>query len=169
MSGPRVRVEFLIVDGMSNEKKESKDEEGNQGGGFFRGPRFRCLLRVGACAEARGTTGGATRSTTRRAAAGGGRPEAELAKAKALQQQADKYGLGDYAHHDYAAAGKDLAAGQDRTARTIRHPRQSLNKAIDEYTTVISKGGALYLAAAGADGGGAKGGRRPEGSRRGKG
>lgn len=73
-------------------------------------------------------------------------PEAELAKAKALQQQADAYSLGDYVPDDYAAASRDLAAGQQSYGKDNAASKKSLDRSIDGFTTVISKGGALYLA-----------------------
>jgi len=75
-----------------------------------------------------------------------GAPEAELAKAQGLQQRADKYGLGEYAPEDYAAATKDLKAGQDAYGKDNAASKESLTRAIDEFTSVITKGGALYLA-----------------------
>lgn len=72
-------------------------------------------------------------------------PDAELAQAQSLQQKADKYGLGEYAPEDYAAATKDLKAGQDAYGKDNAASKESLTKAIDEFTTVITKGGALYL------------------------
>jgi len=73
-------------------------------------------------------------------------PDAELAQAKSLQQKADKYGLAEYAPDDYAAATKDLKAGQDAYGKDNAASKQSLTRAIDEFTTVITKGGGLYLA-----------------------
>jgi hypothetical protein len=73
-------------------------------------------------------------------------PDAELAQAKSLQQKADKYGLGQYDAEDYAAATKDLKAGQDAYGKDNSAAKESLTKAIDEFNSVISKGGALYLA-----------------------
>jgi hypothetical protein len=73
-------------------------------------------------------------------------PDAEMAQAKSLQQKADKYGLGEYDAEDYAAATKDLKAGQDAYGKDNAAAKESLTKAIDEFTTVITKGGALYLA-----------------------
>ncbi len=73
-------------------------------------------------------------------------PDAELAQAKSLQQKADKYGLGEYDADDYAAATKDLKAGQDAYGNDNAAAKESLTRAIDEFNSVISKGGALYLA-----------------------
>ncbi len=73
-------------------------------------------------------------------------PDAELAKAQSLQQQADKYGLGEYDAEDYAAATKDLKMGQDAYGKDNAAAKESLTKSIDEFNSVITKGGALYLA-----------------------
>ena len=73
-------------------------------------------------------------------------PDAELAQAKSLQQKADKYGLGDFDAEDYTAATKDLKAGQDAYGTDNAAAKASLTKAIDEFNSVITKGGALYLA-----------------------
>jgi hypothetical protein len=75
----------------------------------------------------------------------GALPEAELARAKALKEQADAYSLGDYAPEEYAAAEKDLAAGQDAYGTDNVASKASLDKAISGYTAVNAKGGALYL------------------------
>lgn len=72
-------------------------------------------------------------------------PEAELAKAIELQQKADQYGLGDYAPDEYAAAVKNLAAGQEAYGEDNKASKKSLDQAIGGFTTVIDKGGALYL------------------------
>ena len=72
-------------------------------------------------------------------------PDAELAKAQSLQQKADKYGLGEYDAEDYAAATKDLKAGQDAYGKDNAASKESLVKSIDEFNSVITKGGALYL------------------------
>jgi hypothetical protein len=76
----------------------------------------------------------------------GALPEAELAKARELKQQADAYSLGEFAPAEYAAAEKDLAAGRDAYDKDNTASKASLDKAIAGYTTVLSKGGALYLA-----------------------
>jgi len=73
-------------------------------------------------------------------------PDAELAKAQSLQQKADKYGLGEYDAEDYAAATKDLKAGQDAYGKDNAAAKESLTKSIGEFNSVITKGGALYLA-----------------------
>ncbi len=75
-----------------------------------------------------------------------GAPDAELAQAKSLQQRVDALGLGTYDPDDYAAANKDLQAGQDAYGKDNAASRTSLQSAITEYNSVISKGGALYLA-----------------------
>lgn len=72
-------------------------------------------------------------------------PDAELAQAQSLQQKADKYGLGEYDPEDYAAATKDLKAGQDAYGKDNAAAKESLTKAIGEFNSVITKGGALYL------------------------
>ena len=72
-------------------------------------------------------------------------PEAELAKAKELKQRADKYGLADYVPEEYAAASKDLAAGEAAYGKDNAASKQSLDKAISGFTAVISKGGALLV------------------------
>ncbi|MGA2477676.1 MAG: hypothetical protein ABSG63_02870 [Spirochaetia bacterium] len=77
--------------------------------------------------------------------AAGALPEAELARAKALKQQADAYSLGDYDTAEYAAAEKDFAAGQDAYNKDNTASKAALDKAIAGYTAVIAKGGALYL------------------------
>jgi hypothetical protein len=76
----------------------------------------------------------------------GALPEAELAKAKALKEKADAYSLGDYAPAEYAAAEKDLAAGESAYDKDNTASKASLDKAIAGYTSVIAKGGPLYLA-----------------------
>jgi hypothetical protein len=73
-------------------------------------------------------------------------PDAELSQAKSLQQKADQYGLEEYDPDDYAAATKDLKAGQDAYGTDNAASRESLAKAIEEFKAVISKGGALLLA-----------------------
>src|SRR5271157_1663244 len=75
-----------------------------------------------------------------------GAPDAELAQAKSLQQRVDALGLGTYDPDDYAAANKDLHAGQDAYGKDNAASRTSLQSAIAEYNSVISKGGAAYLA-----------------------
>jgi hypothetical protein len=75
-----------------------------------------------------------------------GAPDTELAQAKSLQQRVDALGLGTYDPDDYAAANKDLQAGQDAYGKDNAASRTSLQSAIAEYNSVISKGGALYLA-----------------------
>jgi hypothetical protein len=54
--------------------------------------------------------------------------------------------LGTYAPDDYASANKDLQAGQDSYGKDNSASRKSLQAAISEYNSVISKGGPLYLA-----------------------
>ena len=75
-----------------------------------------------------------------------GAPEAELAQAKALQQRVDAVGLGTYAPDDYAAANKDLQAGQDSYGKDNTASKTSLQSAIAGYNAVLAKGGPLYLA-----------------------
>jgi len=75
----------------------------------------------------------------------GALPEAELAKAKELQEKADRHGLGDYAPDEYAAAVKNLAAGEETYGKDNAASKKSLDQAIDGFTAVIDKGGALYL------------------------
>jgi len=58
----------------------------------------------------------------------------------------DAYGLGSFAPQDYAAANKDLKAGQDSYGKDNAASKKSLQSAITEYNAVITKGGALYLA-----------------------
>jgi hypothetical protein len=72
-------------------------------------------------------------------------PEAELAKAKELKSKADRYSLADYAPDEYAAAVKDLAAGESAYGKDNAASKQSLDKAISGFTAVISKGGALLV------------------------
>jgi tetratricopeptide (TPR) repeat protein len=72
-------------------------------------------------------------------------PEAELAKAKELKQRADRYSLGEYAPVEYAAAVKDLEAGEAAYGKDNAASKQSLDRAIDGFTTVISKGGGLLV------------------------
>lgn len=72
-------------------------------------------------------------------------PEAELAKAKELKQRADTYGLADYAPEEYAAASKDLAAGEASYGKDNAASKQSLDKAIAGFTSVINKGGAALV------------------------
>jgi hypothetical protein len=73
-------------------------------------------------------------------------PDAELAKAKGLQQRVDALGLGTFAPEDYAAANKDLQAGQDAYGKDNAASKSSLQAAISEYNAVLSKGGPLFLA-----------------------
>ena len=75
-----------------------------------------------------------------------GAPDADLAQAKALQQRVDALGLGTYAPDDYAAANKDLQAGQDSYGKDNAASKKSLQSAISRYNAVLNKGGALYLA-----------------------
>jgi len=75
-----------------------------------------------------------------------GAPDADLAQAKALQQRVDALGLGTYAPDDYAAANKDLQAGQDSYGKDNAASKKSLQSAISRYNAVLTKGGALYLA-----------------------
>ncbi len=75
-----------------------------------------------------------------------GAPDTELTQAKGLQQRVDALGLGAYDPDDYAAANKDLQAGQDTYGKDNDASRKSLQSAIAEYNSVISKGGPLYLA-----------------------
>jgi hypothetical protein len=72
-------------------------------------------------------------------------PEAELAKAKELKQRADKYSLGEYAPVEYAAAVKDLEAGESAYGKDNAASKKSLDSAIDGFTTVISKGGGILV------------------------
>ena len=73
-------------------------------------------------------------------------PDAELAKAKSLQQRVDALGLGTYAPDEYAAANREFQAGQDAYGKDNAASKKSLMAAIDEYNAVLSKGGPLYLA-----------------------
>jgi len=73
-------------------------------------------------------------------------PDAELAQAKSLQQRVDALGLGTYDPEDYAAANKDLQAGQDAYGKDNAASKKSLQSAITEYNAVLTKGGASYLA-----------------------
>ena len=75
-------------------------------------------------------------------------PEAELSKAKELQQKADAYHLGDYAPEDYATATSSLKAGQDAYGKDNAASKKSLDQAVASFTIVIDKGGAAYLAKA---------------------
>ena len=64
---------------------------------------------------------------------------------KELQEKADRHGLGDYAPDEYAAAEKNLAAGQETYGKDNAASKKSLDQAIAGFTMVIDKGGALYL------------------------
>ncbi len=75
-----------------------------------------------------------------------GAPDAELAQAKALKQKVDAWGLGDYAPEDYAAANKDLQAGEDSYGKDNAASKKSLDSAITGYNAVITKGGPQFLA-----------------------
>ena len=77
-----------------------------------------------------------------------GAPDAELSQAKALQQRIDALGLGTYAPDDYAAANKDLQAGQDSYGKDNAASKKSLQSAVTKYNAVLTKGGPLYLAKA---------------------
>ena len=72
-------------------------------------------------------------------------PEAELAKAKELKDRADAYDLGQYAPEEYAAAEKDLAAGEAAYGKDNAAAKKSLDKAVEGYTAVIAKGGAILV------------------------
>lgn len=74
-----------------------------------------------------------------------GAPDAELAQAKDLKQKADAYGLGTYAPDEYAAAVKDLQAGEAAYGTDNAAAKTSLDSAIAGFTSVIDKGGTLYL------------------------
>jgi hypothetical protein len=73
-------------------------------------------------------------------------PDAELAQAKDLKQKVDAWGLGDYAPDDYAAANKDLQAGEDAYGKDNAASKKSLDSAITGYNAVIAKGGPQFLA-----------------------
>jgi hypothetical protein len=73
-------------------------------------------------------------------------PEAELAEAKKLQKLVDTYGLGEYAPQEYAAAVKDLEAGEETYGKDNAASKQSLDKAIAGFNAVIKKGGPQFLA-----------------------
>jgi hypothetical protein len=75
-------------------------------------------------------------------------PEAELARAKELQQKADAYHLGDFDTADYAAGTKALKAGQDAYGKDNAASKKSLDQAAASFTSVIDKGGKAYLAKA---------------------
>ncbi len=72
-------------------------------------------------------------------------PEAELAKAKELKARADKYGLAEYAPDEYAAASRDLAAGEAAYGKDNEAAKASLAKSIDGFNAVIAKGGAKLV------------------------
>jgi hypothetical protein len=72
-------------------------------------------------------------------------PAAELAKAKELKARADTYGLADYAPEEYAAASKDLSAGEAAYGKDNAAAKASLDKAITGFNAVISKGGAALV------------------------
>jgi hypothetical protein len=73
-------------------------------------------------------------------------PEAELAKAKDLKAKVDQYQLGSLAQPEYAAAEKDLKAGQDAYGKDNAASKASLDKAASGYQAVLVKAGPLYLA-----------------------
>jgi len=73
-------------------------------------------------------------------------PDQELAQAKDLKAKVDAYNLGDYDADDYAAANKDLQAGQDSYGKDNAASKKSLDSAITEYNAVLSKGGDAFLA-----------------------
>ena len=75
-------------------------------------------------------------------------PDQELAQAKSLKEKVDEYGLGDYAPDDYAAANKDLQAGEDSYGKDNAASKKSLDSAITEYNAVLTKGGPAFLAKA---------------------
>ncbi len=72
-------------------------------------------------------------------------PEAELAQAKDLKQQADAYNLGTYAPDEYAAAEKALKDGEAAYGTDNAAAKTSLDAAITGYNAVLTKGGPLYL------------------------
>jgi hypothetical protein len=72
-------------------------------------------------------------------------PEAQLAQAKDLKQKVDAYNLGDYAPDEYAAANKDLQAGEDSYNKDNAASTKSLTSAIAGYNTVLTKGGQAFL------------------------
>jgi len=73
-------------------------------------------------------------------------PDAELAQAKDLKQKVDALGLGDYDPDDYAAANKDLQAGQDAYGKDNAASKKALDSSIKEYNAVMDTGGAQFLA-----------------------
>ena len=75
-------------------------------------------------------------------------PEAELARAKELQQKADANHLGDFDTEDYTAGTNALTAGQDAYGKDNAASKKSLDQAADSFTAVIDKGGKAYLAKA---------------------
>ncbi len=72
-------------------------------------------------------------------------PEAELARAKDLNQRIDNLGLGDYARTEYTAGLKSLKTGEDAYGKDNAASKRSLDDAIGAFTAVIAKGGPLYL------------------------
>jgi len=73
-------------------------------------------------------------------------PDAELAQAKDLKQKVDALGLGDFAPDDYAAANKNLQAGEDAYGKDNAASKKSLEAAISGYNAVMENGGAQFLA-----------------------
>lgn len=72
-------------------------------------------------------------------------PETELAQAKDLKQKVDAYGLGAYAPDEYAAAVKDLQAGEEAYGKDNAAAKTSLDSAISGFNAVYDKGGPLYI------------------------
>jgi hypothetical protein len=73
-------------------------------------------------------------------------PEAELARARGLKQKADSYSLSQYAPDEYAAASKDLQAGEEKYGKDNAAAKQSLDRAVAGFEAVMSKGGGVLVA-----------------------
>ncbi len=74
-----------------------------------------------------------------------GAPDAELAKAKELQQTVDTYRLGTYAPDDYAAAKSSLKSGQETYGTDNAASKLALDKSIASFNAVIEKGGPALI------------------------
>ncbi|HET6450604.1 MAG TPA: hypothetical protein VFI08_04800 [Spirochaetia bacterium] len=104
------------------------------------------LLLVVSCASTPAPKPAPAAPAAAPAAAAPGAPDQELAQAKDLKAKVDSFGLGDFDADDYAAANKDLQAGQDSYGKDNAASKKSLDSAISEYNAVLSKGGDAYLA-----------------------
>lgn len=72
-------------------------------------------------------------------------PESELAQAKDLKRQVDRFELGTLAPTEYAAAEADLKAGEAAYGTDNAAAKASLDKAVAGYQAVLDKARPMYL------------------------